>query len=77
MSRYVYRCRCCWILRGVQRVCCIDADSVAAAAGVVDNATVQMMKMPRCGVPDPVTMGGIARRRRKRYTAPGTLVVCV
>lgn len=36
--------------------------------GVVDDDTVRMMRMPRCGVKDTLTMGGIARRR-KRYAA--------
>jgi len=39
---------------------------MVADAGIVDDATIYMMKMPRCGVKDVQSMGDIARRR-KRY----------
>ena len=39
---------------------------MVADAGVVDDATIHVMKMPRCGVKDVQSMGSIARRR-KRY----------
>jgi len=45
----------------------------ASDAGVVDNATVHMMRMPRCGVADMQTMGSVARRRKRYVVAPGVI----
>jgi matrix metalloproteinase-14 (membrane-inserted) len=39
--------------------------------GVVDNDTMTMLLMPRCGVKDQTTFGSIAKRR-KRYLVQGT-----
>jgi len=44
----------------------------AADAGQVDDATIHMMRMPRCGVTDVQSMGNVARRR-KRYATLGTI----
>jgi len=43
-----------------------------ADAGVVDNNTVHMMQMPRCGVRDVLTMSNVARRRKRYAASPGT-----
>jgi len=45
------------------------AAGAGAGAGVVDEATMRQMKMPRCGVTD-VTVSTVTRRR-KRYTLAG------
>jgi len=48
-----------------------------AAAGVVDNATIHMMKMPRCGVADVQRMGSVARRRKRYAAASGVHTLLV
>lgn len=39
-------------------------------SGLLDNTTLNMMNMPRCGVRDKVGHSGSARRR-KRYALQG------
>jgi len=45
-----------------------------ACVGVVDAATVRMMRMPRCGVGDMDSTSTFTRRR-KRYATTGALTV--
>ena len=40
-------------------------------AGVMDKATRDAMLLPRCGVPDVLNMGGVARKRKRRFVTQG------
>ena len=39
--------------------------------GVLDEATIDAMKWPRCGVPDMINMASIARKRKRRFLTQG------
>jgi len=41
-------------------------------SGVMNNETMTMMMKPRCGIKDMVSMGSVAKRR-KRYVASGSM----
>ncbi|KAI0228015.1 Matrix metalloproteinase-20 [Lamellibrachia satsuma] len=40
--------------------------------GVMDKATRYAMFLPRCGVPDVLNMGGVARKRKRRFVTQGS-----
>ena len=44
--------------------------------GEVDEATMNMMKVPRCGVPDLLGNQGSVAKRRRRYALQGKQTMC-
>ena len=57
----------------MQCACVIQAFAGLNQTGQLDNQTLTMMNMPRCGVKDKVGFGTNARR--KRYALQGKYLV--
>ena len=54
-------------------MCCIPSETCAQVTGRLDNATLELMQRPRCGVPDPLPSTNNRTTRQKRFALQVTV----